>query len=176
MYKSEVRKLMARNYQYGTSPRKVEPNYVPKKKTTRKVTKKINKQEENQRQEALKQEKKGHYQNIAMIVGIFLVLLAISYRSSLITEEFNEIQNKKSQLAAVQKTNEQLQVSIESSLNLSNVEKAAKKKLGMKKLDNNQKVFVALPKKDYTETTTEDIQTEEETSWFKSMMNKIFKN
>ena len=46
----------------------------------------------------------------------------------------------------------------------------------MKKLDNNQKVFVALPKKDYTETTTEDIQTEEETSWFKSMMNKIFKN
>ena len=79
-------------------------------------------------------------------------------------------------MAAVQKTNEQLQVSIESSLNLSNVEKAAKKKLGMKKLDNNQKVFVALPKKDYTETTTEDIQTEEETSWFKSMMNKIFKN
>ena len=117
---------MARSYQYGTSPRKIEPNYRPRKKTTQKE-KIIKANEEQQRINNLKAEKRRHHKNIAMIVGVFLILLAISYRNSLITERFNEIQDKKSQLAAIEKTNGQLEVSIESSLNLGNVEKEAKK-------------------------------------------------
>ena len=165
---------MARSYQYGTSPRKIEPNYRPRKKTTQKE-KIIKANEEQQRINNLKAEKRRHHKNIAMIVGIFLILLAISYRNSLITERFNEIQDKKSQLAAIEKTNGQLEVSIESSLNLGNVEKEAKKSLGMNKLSDKQKVYVTLPKKDYIESTTESVKIEEESNWLQSLINKIFK-
>ena len=165
---------MARSYQYGTSPRKIEPNYKPRKKTTQKE--KITKaNEEQQKINNLKAAKRRHHKNIAMVVGIFLILLAVSYRNSLITERFNEIQDKKSELAAIEKTNGQLEVSIESSLNLGNVEKAAKKSLGMNKLSDKQKVYVTLPKKDYIESTTESVKIEEESNWFQSLINKIFK-
>ena len=165
---------MARSYQYGTSPRKIEPNYTPRKKTTQKE-KNIKLNEEQQKINNLKAEKRRHHKNIAMIVGIFLILLAVSYRNSLITERFNEIQDKKSELAAIEKTNGQLEVSIESSLNLGNVEKEAKKSLGMNKLSDKQKVYVTLPKKDYIESTTESIKIQEESNWFQSLINKIFK-
>jgi len=56
-------------------------------------------------------------------------------------------ENIKSQVSAMQKENEQLKVSIENSLNLNSIEKAAEEKLGMRKLDNNQKVYVDLQKK-----------------------------
>ena len=170
-------------YQYGTSPRKIQPEYNPRRKTTRREYNR--KDEERQRKEleakkkkkmALKMEKRKHHKNIALIVGAFLLLLAISYRNSLITERFNEIQSKKQELAAIQKTNEQTQVSIESSLNLKNLEQAAQEKLGMKKLDNSQKVYVTLPKQDYTEAATQEIAEEsEEVNWFQKIINKIFK-
>ena len=169
---------MARSYQYGTSPRKIEPDYRPRKKTTKKDIRKekiIKENEEQQKINNLNAEKRKHHKNIAMIVGVFLILLVISYRNSLITERFNEIQDKKSELSAIEKTNGQLEVSIESSLNLNNIEKEAKKSLGMNKLSNNQKVFVSLPKKDYIESSTESVKIEEESSWFQSLINKIFK-
>ena len=158
---------MARNYQYETSPRKLEPEYSPQKK-------KINKNnEERQYKNTLKMQKRRHHQNIAMIIGIFLLLLVISYRNSLITEKFNEIQDKKNQLASIEKTNGQLEVNIESSLNLNNVEKEAKKTLGMNKLKDKQKVYVTLPKKDYTETSTENIKIDNNENWFQKIINKI---
>ena len=88
-------------YQYGTTPRKVQPEYSPKKRKTKKKSPKQTKKtkaqlkaEEMQRMEQLKKEKKIHYQNIAIIISMFLLLLTISYRNSLITEKFNQIQNK----------------------------------------------------------------------------------
>ena len=106
-------------------------------------------------------------------MGIFLVLLTISYRNSLITERFNEIQDKKQELSAIEKTNGQTEVSIESSLNLKNLEKSAKKKLGMQKLENDQKVYVTLPKKDYTESATPEVETESNSNWLKELIEKI---
>ena len=106
---------------------------------------------------------------------MFLLLLTVSYRNSLITERFNEIQDKKKELAAVQKTNEQTEVSIESSLNLKNLEKSAKKKLGMQKLENNQKVYVTLPKEDYTESATQEIAENNDSNWIENLINKVFK-
>ena len=178
---SEVNKLMARSmYQYETSPRKIEPEYTPR--TKRKLDNQKNEKEQikeleekKQKKNALKLEKRKHHKNIAVIVGIFLMLLTISYRNSLITEKFNEIQNKKSQLAAVEKTNGQAEVSIESSLNLKNIEKSAKKKLGMQKLENDQKVYVTLPKKDYTESALPEVEVEENTNWFQNLLSKLFK-
>lgn len=167
-------------YEYGTSPRKVQPEYSPKKKTTKKQksnnkNKQIKKKEQEQKKQMLKLEKRKHHKNIAVIIGIFLILLAVSYRNSLITEKFNQIQNKKQELSSIEKTNGQTEVSIESSLNLKNLEKAAKKKLGMQKLKNNQKIYVTLPKKDYTEAATPVVEAQEDTNWFKNLIEKFFK-
>ena len=161
---------MARyDYQYETSPRKIEPEFEPRN------SKKLTKKELEQKQKELKHKKRMYHKNIAIIMGVFLVLLAVSYRNSLITERFNQIQNQKNELAAIQKANGQLEVSIEGSLNLNNVEKAAKEKLGMQKLQNSQKVYVSLPKQDYTEAVAQEITEEEETNWFMQLINSIFK-
>lgn len=162
------------DYEYGTTPRKLEPDYAPKKKKKSDIQKQI-KINEEQRKEALKLEKKQHNKNVALIIAIFLMLLAVSYRSSLINEKFNEIQNAKAELASIEKTNGQLEVSIESSLNLSNIEEAAKQNLGMQRLDNAQKVYVTLDKKDYVEASTEDIDmdSDSEEPWYQKIMNKI---
>ena len=130
-------------YEYGATPRKLEPEYGPRK--TKKSKEEFEKQikiNEKQKKEAMKMEKKKHNKNVALVAAIFLILLTISYRSSLINERFNEIQNSKEKLASIQKTNGQLEVSIESSLNLSNVKNAAKDKLGMQELDNGRPEFV----------------------------------
>ena len=170
------------NFEYETTPRKLKPEYKPKK--TKKSKEEIKKQiniNEKQKKEAMKIEKKKHNKNVALVAVIFLILLTISYRSSLINERFNEIQSSKEKLASIQKTNGQLEVSIESSLNLSNVKNAAKDKLGMKELDNGQKVYVTLDKKDYVEGSKEDIDltsdnTENDGKWYNKIINKILKN
>ena len=166
------------SYQYGTSPRKIQPEYNPKRRQTKKKNPKQSKKikaEEKLRMEKLKKEKKIHYQNIAIIISMFLVLLTVSQRNSLITETFNQIQNKKQELSAIQKTNGQTEISIESSLNLKSLEKTAKKKLGMQKLENDQKVYVTLPKKDYTESATPEVETEQSSNWLKDLFAKFFK-
>lgn len=101
------------------------------------------------------------------------MLFTISYRNSLINENYNKKENIKSQVSAMQKENEQLKVSIENSLNLSTIEKAAEEKLGMRKLDNSQKVYVDLQKKDYIEPATEEIIIEENTSFFNKILTRI---
>ncbi len=166
-------------YEYGATPRKLEPEYGPRK--TKKSKEEFEKQikiNEKQKKEAMKMEKKKHNKNVALVAAIFLILLTISYRSSLINERFNEIQNSKEKLASIQKTNGQLEVSIESSLNLSNVKNAAKDKLGMQELDNGQKVYVTLDKKDYVEGSTENIDITSDLdkssdTWYKKIINKI---
>lgn len=111
-----------------------------------------------------------------MYIGIvFAMLFTISYRNSLINEGYNKKENIKSQLSAIQKENEQLKVKIENSLNLNSVEKSAEEKLGMQKLDNNQKIYLDLQKKDYVEAPSEEVVLEEETSWFETIIKKLTK-
>ena len=155
------------NYEYGTNPRKIEPNYKRGKKQNKNDVKTRIKRNEEVRKQAMKLEKKKHQKNVALVVAIFLILLAISYRNSLINEKFNEIQNKKTELSSIEKINGQLQVSIE----------AAKDRLGMKKPDNDQKVYVELEKKDYVETATEEIKedTKDSNKWYEKILDKIFK-
>ena len=75
------------------------------------------------------------------VVGLFLLLLTISCRNSQIDKQFNQIQNQKKQLAALQKDNEQLKVSIENSINISNIEKVAKEELADKVADKKKLGF-----------------------------------
>ena len=73
----------------------------------------------------------------------------------------------------LQKENDQMNVEIENSLNLANVEQQAKELLGMQKLSAKQTVYVNLPKKDYIQPATENVVEKKEDSFIDSIMNKL---
>ena len=168
---------MARDrYQYGTNPRKLEPEYIPYKQRS---------SNKNRKPEVLKTKPKAEIKisrkdkiktikRIGLVVAIFIVLLTISYRNSQINENFSQVQKLKKELSSLEKENEQLKVNIDNSVNLNNIEQAAKEKLGMQKLTNKQSVYVSLPKKDYIETSTEEVRIEENRNWFEKILS-IFK-
>ncbi len=165
---------MARSrYEYETSPRKIDPNIQRRTQTKRKKLKVV---EDIPRQDVKlsKEQKKTQIQLTFMVIGIFILLLTISYRNSQINEKFNQTQILKRELSSLQKENEQLKVSIENSLNLNSIEKQAKEKLGMQKLTNKQTVYVTLPKKDYVESASVEIVVEKEKNWFEQLVDKIF--
>ena len=113
---------MAR-YQYETSPRKLEPDFIPNR--TSKKSQDL--QRERELKEKIKQEAKERAKQkratvvlkkkvVVYIALIFAMLLVVSYRNSLITEDFNKVKSLKAELATLQKENQQTQVSIESNL------------------------------------------------------------
>lgn len=162
-------------YQYGTSPRKIEPDYDRRsKKAPKKGQLKVVKELPKQQIKLSKEQRSKQMRMTVTVVGLFLLLLTISCRNSQIDKKFDQIQDQKKQLATLQKENEQLKVSIENSLNLNNVEKVAKEELGMQKLSNRQTVYVTLPKKDYVESASEKVEIEEEKSWWEKIADKIF--
>ena len=169
---------MARSgYQYETSPRKIEPDYSPKRRKTKQVVKQKTREQikQNQKNKTHKKEKNKRVKQTLTVFALFVVLVAISYRNSAINESFSKVQKLKSELSEIQKENEQLEVSIENSLNLNNIEQIAKEKLGMQKLTNRQTVYVELPKKDYVKSANEEVIVKEEQSWIRSLIDKIFK-
>ncbi len=160
-----------RTYQYETSPRKLEPDYIPIKNPN--IKKKSSTVSKKQQQIKHKAQLKTHIKAILYVFIIFAALFVISYRNSLINESFNENENLKTKLAAIQKDNEQLRVNLENNLNLTNIEKLAEKKLGMQKLDNSQKVYVTLDKKDYVEQASEEVIIDENESWIDKILNML---
>ena len=171
--------MISSRYEYETSPRKVEPDIRRKKQVNpnrQPRKKKLRVVEDLPRQEVKisKAQKKKQIKLTFVVVGIFILLLTVSYRNSQINEQFSKVQNLKKDLASIKKENVQLEVSIENSLNINTVEKLAKEKLGMQKLTNKQTVYVALPKKDYVETSTEEVIVEEEKNWLEQLIDKIF--
>ena len=120
-------------YQYGTSPRKVNPDY--NRRTTKKRQLKVVPELPRQQVKVSSEQKIKHFKSAVVVVGIFLLLLTISCRNSQIDKQFNHIQEQKKQLSEIQKENEQLRVNIENSINLINIEKVAKEELGMQKLN-----------------------------------------
>lgn len=117
-------------YQYDTSPRKLEPDYNREtKKRKLEVVKDLPRQSIN----VSKEQRKRQFKITVTVAALFLLLLTISCRNSQIDKQFNNIQEQKKQLSVLQKENEQLKVSIQNSLNLSNIEKVAREELGMQK-------------------------------------------
>lgn len=165
---------MARSrYEYGTTPRKLEPDVKRIKQTKKKKLKVV---EDLPRQDikVSKEQKKMQIKLTLVVIGIFILLLTISYRNSQINEKFNQLQTLKRELSSLEKENEQLKVSIENSINLNTIEKLAKEKLGMQKLTNKQTVYLTLPKKDYVESVSEEVLIKKEKNWFEQFINKIF--
>ncbi len=161
---------MARGaYQYETSPKKLEPDY--RRKTSKKKLEVIeNTPKRNKRLE--KEIKKQRKKQICLVVAIFATLLVISYRNSIINEELKAIEEQRSKLATIQKENKQLEISLEGSLNLNNIEKIATEQLGMQKQTNNQTIYTELDKEDYIEASSESIQ--QESKSFFSRILEIF--
>ncbi len=165
---------MARNrYEYGTSPRKLEPD-VKKRRQTQKKRLKVVEDLPRQDVKISKEQQKRQTKLTLIVIGIFILLLTISYRNSQINEKFNQMQTLKRELSSLQKENQQLKVSIENSLNLNTIEKLAKEKLGMQKLTNKQTVYISLPKRDYVESASEEIIVKKEKNWFEQVVDKIF--
>ncbi len=160
-------------YEYGTSPRKVEPQ-IPRRKQSQKKNLKIVEDLPRQEIKISKVQKKRQIKLTLIVIGIFILLLTISYRNSQINEKFNHVQRLKKELSSLQKENEQLKVSIENSLNLNTIEKQAKETLGMQKLTNKQTVYVSLPKKDYIESPSEEVVIKKERNWFEQLVDIIF--
>lgn len=180
--------MASRNYayQYETSPRKIKPEYnkTPKKKKTN--TKTTNKKRETRQeksvkkreQEALKDQKKLALKTKISVcfkcIILFAIVFLILFRNSQISEQFSKIQSLKSDITKIQKENDQLEIAIQNSLNLNNIEQAAKELLGMQRLTNKQTVYISIPKKDYVEHRAEEvIIEEEEKGFFESIVDKI---
>lgn len=157
-------------YQYETSPRKLQPEYVPiKKKYPKKSTAKKTDVKSNQRIQTSNNINK----KIILYIGIaFVVLFAISYRNALIAQTYSQVKELKSELSEVEKDNRQLEVNIESKTNLSSIEKKAQEELGLKKLEESQKVYISLDKQDYIESSVESVKLDE-TTWLQEIINKI---
>lgn len=164
---------MPRNsYQYGTSPRKYEPEYAPRtikkanidKSKSKNMPKKADAQKRIQKQKAKKaQEKKKKTLQVVAVIVIFGMLLALSYREITIMEMFNQKKGLEKQLATIQKENGQVEKSIreeEGKLNWNEIKKTASEQLDMK---IKTATPIDLEKSDNVETTTKLIK-EENTS------------
>lgn len=145
------------SYQYETSPRKLQPEYNPPKKE------KLKKQNQKQiadyqvKKQKKKMQKKKKVKCVLGIAVVFAVLFAVSYRNAQISESYTKLKNQEKELSMLQKENNQLKVAIENNLNLGDLEQKAKEQLGMQKATTKQTRYVNLPKKDYVEVASEQI-------------------
>ena len=169
------------SYQYETSPKKLRPEYDGNKSKKNQFKKKIATSKKKKtsmskkKQEDIKRHKKevskakfGIFIKSVLLFGIlFLVLL----RNSQISESFSKIQALKAEMTSIQKENDQLEISIQNSLNINNIEKEAKELLGMQKLTNKQTLYINLPKKDYVEHRAEEVTVKEEKNIFKNIIS-----
>lgn len=162
-------------YQYGTSPRKLVPEYdrKPKKYPKKSTARSLKQDTKKQTKTKLKEKKKSQVKTVLYVLTIFGILFIISYRNSIIAEDFSKIKALKSDLASIEKENEQLKVNIESNLNLKNIEEIATAQLGMQKLNNNQTVYMTLPVEDHVESASEEVVEEESENWFINIINSI---
>lgn len=157
-------------YQYETSPRKMQPQRGTKRQRKQNTLKLVEEQRENIK--ITKEEYNKRVKIIGIVILAFAMLLVISLRNSKINESFSDIKTMETNLALLDKENEQARVSIENGLNLNNIEKQAKENLGMQKIMTSQTKYISLDKKDYIAPVADDFIVEEE-SVFKKMMDII---
>ena len=162
-------------YQYETSPRKLqpkeEPQRLPNKPKKSSTSSKKTKQEETNKSNVSVAKKR--FKLVTYLVVGFAILYAIGFRNSQINEAFSQKQKLEKEISQVKKENEQLEVSIQNSLNLSQIEALAKEKLGMQKLTSKQTIYIDLPKKDYVESGSEEVKIEESTSFVDSIIDFV---
>ena len=160
---------MPRNsYQYGTSPRKYDMDYIDVEitKSNKEKTKKIVKEKNKTNIETKKQPKtkvqqgKSRAIQVVTVLAIFGMLLTVSYREIAIMEMFNQKKNLENNLAVIQKEDGQVEKSIkevESTLDWNSIQQKATEQLGMQKKAGTP---VDLDKSDNVETSSKLIKEE----------------
>jgi cell division protein FtsL len=123
--------------EYYTREQQQELNQYPKVKSKTKV-KKISK-----------------LKMILSVLICFSIAFGIMLRYVAITEANNKVSSYKRQLSQLQRANEQMQVELDRSIDLKKVEEIAKSKLGMRRPEKYQMVYVELKKNDYAEIVNE---------------------
>ncbi len=108
------------------------------------------------------------------IVLILIIFFAVTFKDSQKDQMFTEIKTLKAEITQLNKDNDQLEVSIQNSLNLNTIEQAAKDLLGMQKLTAKQTRYINLPKKDYVEPRVEEVVVEKDKNIFEKIIG-IFK-
>jgi cell division protein FtsL len=79
---------------------------------------------------------------VLMISCLFAMLMVITFRFNLISENNLTLQNLKTQLERVQSNLAATEMGVEQSTDLTKIEAYAKQKLGMQKPDKNQVVYI----------------------------------
>lgn len=157
-------------YQYETSPRKLDEEYIQQKP-------KVPKKNVAPRNKPISKTKSAHKSNrakiIVSLIAVFASIFAISYRNSKIDESFTKNEELKQAYLAIEKENDQMKVDIENSLNFSNIAQEAQELLGMQKLSTKQIIYVNLPKKDYIQPAAESIVIEKDESLLDKILNVL---
>ena len=60
-------------------------------------------------------------------------------------------------------------------MNINTIEQQAKERLGMQKLDNNQKIYINLEKSDFVEASAEKQVNTKVESWWSKLLKDLFK-
>lgn len=171
------------SYEYGTSPRKYEPDYTTTTRVRRtenkntKVKENTNfkkattKSVQKPKVEAKKnvQEGKSRALQVVVVLAIFGMLLTVSYREISIMEMFNQKKNLENNLAVIQKEDGQVEKSIkevESTLDWNSIQQKATEQLSMQKKSGTP---VDLDKSDNVETSSKLIQ-DENTNLFEKII------
>ncbi len=140
-----------RSFYDGNAVRKTElPSYAPNVRI-RAVPK--TKQSTGQTQAKQKANARA---KLSVIGAIFLIALAafcVLYRGVVITDTTNRIEKSQKELNNLVATNKRMEMEIEEALDLKKVESIATDKLGMRRPEKYQTVYVALPQVDHVEKT-----------------------
>jgi cell division protein FtsL len=125
----------------------------------------------------LKPEARG-IEKLKTILGVLIcfgVAFCIIFRYAAITEASNKIDNYKKQLSQIKRVNEQLQVELDRSIDLKKVEEIARTKLGMKRPEKYQNVYVKLKRNDYAEVVDRQLEDNNQQGGF-AIINRIINN
>lgn len=164
------------NKQVTSKNSKVNNNVqASKQRKNRERMEAVREQANVQNEKKTKANVKAKLKIVMFLMAGFSILFAISYQNSLISESFNKKEQYKKEMEALSKTNQQIEVSIENNLNLNNIEQVAKEKIGMQKLNNDQKIYVSLPKEDYVAPAAEQVVIEEDVGFFEKLIQGFTK-
>lgn len=164
------------SYQYETSPRKYEPEYTPRNTNNKNTVNKNTPKKQIKRTVNIKnkkaQERKNKAKQIFVVMAVFGMLLAVSYREISIMEMFNQKKEMETKLATIEKENGQVEKDIkevESSLDWNKIQQVATEQLGMQAKAGTP---VDLNKNDNVEITYTYIK-EEKTSLIEKIVGYI---
>ncbi|HEX2944611.1 MAG TPA: cell division protein FtsL [Clostridia bacterium] len=120
-----------------------------------------------------KNNRKIKLKSVFAIVAILAAALVVMCRYAIITEVSYEISQKQALYENLRNDNSLLKVQIETETNLADIKEIAETKLGMQTPDKSQRVYIKVPRKDYTVMLDPKNETDGNDSVLKTFINKL---